>query len=506
MKSGRRLARLDTFTSSPEVHTMDGRRNLAAGVLVAATALLAACVGGPAAAGPSGVVAKDGGVVNSTLKASLATVNSEGADEADFADSLRKSSGGALDVTVQWSWRMQDLNSETDLINDVAAGKAELGLVGARAFDTVGVTSFMGLQAPFLIDSFDLETKVLAADWAQKLLDGPRSIGVVGLDYVQGPLRQPLGITRTFAEAADFQGARIGIRPSHVNEMVMKALGATPVSWGNEDLASLDGIEMDASSIAGNKYDVGAKALTGNVVFTARPSVIIANAKWFDGLSPDQQQLVRSTAAAVDQRTIKRVRLDASGAADLLCRRSLTVANASSQAIDELKRLTQPVMAELEKDPGTKAAIDAITSLRGSTPADAFAPCPVVAASPTPATGPSPLDGIWATSYTKAELAASPLLYDASEINDGNWGDLTLMFKDGKVHFDQRNSLGLSTTDGTFAVDGNVLRMTFVQGANAGETFVLRWSVYKNTLTLKRDESLGVGPTPFLVKAWTKTP
>ena len=488
---------------------MDGKRSLALGILMAGSVILAACGNGPAAVAPTGVVAKDGGVVKATLKATLATVTSEGADEDDFADSLRRATGGTVEVTISPSWRNPDLNSETELINDVAGGKAELGLVGARAFDTVGVTSFMGFQAPFLIDSFDLESKVLESDWAQKLLDGPRSIGVVGLDYVQGPLRQPLGISRTFAQATDFHGARIGIRPSRVNEMLMKALGATPLAWSNGDLASLDGIEMDADSIAGNKYDQAAKSLTGNVVFTARPSVIFANAKWFDGLAPEQQQLLRTTAAAVDQRTIGRVRLQATGAADVLCRRSLTVAIASSQALDDLQRATQPVIAELEKDPGTKATIDSITALRGSTPArDTFAPCPEAAATATasPAAGPSPIDGIWATSYSKADLAAAPDLYDASEINDGNWGDLTITYKDGRVNFDQGNSIGTSSASGTFTVIGDVVTMAFDHGENAGETFVFHWSLFKNTLTFKRDAALGVGPTPFLVKAWTKTP
>jgi len=29
--------------------------------------------------------------------------------------------------------------------------------------------------------------------------------------------------------------------------------------------------------------------------------------------------------------------------------------------------------------------------------------------------------------------------------------------------------------------------------------------VYKNTLTFRRDEKLGIGPTPWLVKTWTKS-
>lgn len=491
---------------------MDGKRTLALGLLTVVS-LVSACSSTPAAAQtgapasaqaaaptPSGFGTKVGGEVLTSLKATLGTVIGEGVDEHDFADTLRQASAGSIDVTVSPNWRQPDLNSETELIKDVAAGKAQLGIVGLRAFDTVGITSFMGIQAPFVIDSFDLEAKVLATDWALKLLDGTRSAGVVGLGYVQGPLRQPLGVTRPLTSVASFDGARFGIRPSKVSEMTLKALGATPVAWS--DLTGLDGIEMDAPSIAGNKYDMTAKSITGNVVLWARPSAFFANAAWFDGLTPDQQQALRTAVAAVDQRTVDRVRKDATAAADILCHRSVKVTNASSQALAELLTKVQPVIDELEKDPGTKATIDAIASLRGSSATDMFAPCSQATASGPP-TGPTALDGTWTTSFTKAELSASPQ-FDASELNDGNWGDLAMTFASGKVNFTQRNAIEHSATSGTFTVKDDVLTMTFDQGANAGETFALRWSVYKNTLTLRRDDALGVGPTPFLVKAWTK--
>ena len=45
-------------------------------------------------------------------------------------------------------------------LEDVKTGKVDMAWVGARAFDTVGVTSFQALVAPLLIDSYDLEAKV----------------------------------------------------------------------------------------------------------------------------------------------------------------------------------------------------------------------------------------------------------------------------------------------------------------------------------------------------------
>ncbi len=55
-------------------------------------------------------------------------------------------------------------------------------------------------------------------------------------------------------------------------------------------------------------------------------------------------------------------------------------------------------------------------------------------------------------------------------------------------------------------MNDDALTMVLDQGGNAGETFGYRWSIFKNTLTFRRDDKLGVGPTPFLVKSWTKAP
>ena len=69
------------------------------------------------------------------------------------------------------------------------------------------------------------------------------------------------------------------------------------------------------------------------------------------------------------------------------------------------------------------------------------------------------LDGVYRTSFTREELAESPLLKDAGEINDQNWGDLTLTFDRGRVTFTQRNDLDRSSTSGTYTMDGKAITL-----------------------------------------------
>jgi len=130
---------------------------------------------------------------------------------------------------------------------------------------------------------------------------------------------------------------------------------------------------------------------------------------------------------------------------------------------------------------------------------------PEATATASPAAVVSAIDGAYLASFTKDDLAASPLLYDQGEVNDENWGTWTLTLDEGIVYYWQGNEVTNSGSDGTFSVDGDAVTMRFLRGSNAGETFGFRWSLDGGSLTFHRDESVGTGPTPFLVSTWTKT-
>jgi hypothetical protein len=115
-----------------------------------------------------------------------------------------------------------------------------------------------------------------------------------------------------------------------------------------------------------------------------------------------------------------------------------------------------------------------------------------------------PIDGVYRTTVTLAALKRSPLKYDEGEVNSENWGDLTLTFAQGRVKFEQRNSITSSSTSGTYTIDGDTIVLEFTEGVNAGETFAFRWSLYRDTLTFTREEELGVVPTPYLIEPWQR--
>ena len=97
---------------------------------------------------------------------------------------------------------------------------------------------------------------------------------------------------------------------------------------------------------------------------------------------------------------------------------------------------------------------------------------------------------------------------DGGEINDGNWGVMSMTFDGEAVEMTQQNSVKASQTRGTFTTASDLLVLRFTSGANNGETFSVNYTLDGNTLTLSRapdwqSKNL-VGPTPLVLKPWKR--
>jgi hypothetical protein len=117
----------------------------------------------------------------------------------------------------------------------------------------------------------------------------------------------------------------------------------------------------------------------------------------------------------------------------------------------------------------------------------------------------SPVEGTYRYESTRAELEKSPLLMDQGELNDENWGTMTLVLGDGKARWDQANKIASSTTSGSYTTKDGRLALAFTAGDNAGETFTVGYRLAGDTLTLSRLAG-EIGPTPLVMKPWTRLP
>jgi TRAP-type C4-dicarboxylate transport system substrate-binding protein len=290
-----------------------------------------------------------------------------------FADEVARLSDGSIRIEFKnlwlgWPWR----RPESGVIRDVAAGKADLGWTGPRAWRSVGVTSFEALLAPLLVDSYDLEAAILESGIPDEMLAGVGPLGLVGIGVLPGPMRKLVTFKRRLVRAADFRGATVGITESRVGLQAMRALGATAVAFrpGTDDVTRFDALEEHVASIEGNRFDDrGATSLTTNVNLWPRPLVVFMNESTFEALEPEQRNLLREAARNAAPETLAATRAKEQEAAAMLCRRNLRFVAASAADLAGLRKAVSPVYEDLERDPQTRSFITQIEELRRNLPA-----------------------------------------------------------------------------------------------------------------------------------------
>lgn len=198
----------------------DGRARAAQAALAAALLVVSAGCG-------SSVSDKAGGSSDKKVVLTLAEIDPDETTiwTPDFVAAVEDLSGGSLEVDVKYGWgsghAVEDVEEST--IEDVKEGTVDLAEIRAAAWDSVGVTSFAALLAPFLVDSLELERRVVEGSLARRMLSGVDEYGLVGLALIPGPLRYPLGITRPLTGLSGFDGAVVGLRPSGLHSAALRA-------------------------------------------------------------------------------------------------------------------------------------------------------------------------------------------------------------------------------------------------------------------------------------------
>ena len=295
-----------------------------------------------------------------------------------FASRVAELSGGSLRVRPVWDAAgQQTADYEARIARMVRDGEFELGWIGARAWDRLGITHFQALQAPFLVDDHMLLGRIATGSVGERMLAGLDGNGLVGLALAPDRLRYPFGVRHALASPQDFAGARVRVFPSRTTEALMRALGATPVQVSGDDVAGavarreIDGVE---ASLGTNSASEGENFLTTNLALFPKVLTLFAGADAYRRLDEDQAAVIRKAARQtaayaaahpLSERALVR-QFCGSG-------RPVTAVAASRDDLAALTQAAQPVYAELERDPETRALIAAIRELKTSTPADPVA-------------------------------------------------------------------------------------------------------------------------------------
>ena len=423
---------------------------------------------------------------------------------AGFVNEVAALTGGSVRIDVKSDWRNDQVDYEARLIADVKAGKADLGVASARAFDSVGVLGFRALIAPLLITSYTAEEKVLGSPIVTGMLAGLDSVGLTGIGVLPSDMRRPLGVTRPLVTASDYVGETIGTQQSDVADETMRVLGATPVRFPvTGKIDRFDGVEQQLTAINGFQYDTVGRFLTANVAWWPRPLVVFSTGKALARLDSTQREALKRAATATLHPSTAAVRAGEREALGDLCRaHRLAFDYATPSDLAALRAAVQPVYDSLGRDPQTKQAITAITVIV-KTIRPELSPICDQQDQPPPA-GSSLLDGVYTMTTKFGDDPTDP------DVVPENYGQQIFVFRGGHFAFTQIYKNSCTWGYGTLTVTGGQLELAYADGGGIsptgatnkpGEFFAFGWSLYRDTLTLSPVTG-AISPSGWRVKPW----
>jgi TRAP-type C4-dicarboxylate transport system substrate-binding protein len=455
--------------------------------LTAAALFLTSC--GPGA----GQVTRDGAADQPvTLTAvSYQVQGRPGGDQLDrLIEVVSSTSEGSITIAPGPEPDSAAADTSADTIALVREGRVDLAIVSARTFDTLGVTSFQALQAPYLVRSNAHADAVLADPLTDRMLAGVKPLGLVGLGLAFDFLAYPGGFGAPVLDVSDYEGQAFQVRPSRANDLLVQALGATSdYSNGQEMEQAVAGGDLRGSwgyfddavgTVRGEIFTVNAPAFL-------RANVIVANAKVFTGLSATQQQALRDAAAETRDWMAARHTDQAEDAAEYCASGLGGIAHATWQEQDAVETAAGPVLRAMEKDSFNRAAIARIRELRSTVPV-VMAPetCSAVeTATPLPtlpaAGDQGVIDGVWRLEVEPQPLRAAGWTENDIANNVGTW---TWTFDNGAYQYVEAHGRVCS---GTYAINGHDLLIVTFEPIGCDLVLPLVFSRSGDRLTLQPD-------------------
>lgn len=423
---------------------------------------------------------------------------------ARFVQRVEALSDAQLTVRVESRWRGGD--DEPRVITDIAAGRADLGWAGTRAFDLVGVPTFRPLHAPFLVGTYAAETAVVSDGALMRdLLSALEPLGLSGLALAADEIRFPAATTHPLRTPADFGGLRFATVASGVQSEGLRALGALPTRELNEQALTsgqLDAIETMWWTYDVHGYYAAAPFATANAGLWPRTLALFANTAALDALSEQERTWVVQAAEDAAAWSVEHAADAQHEPLAHACQLGARVVIATPEQLSALRQATEPIYAAMREDPEQRPILERIDALASAAPPDPplslpdgcayqpgdekAIPAPVQALSGPGDPGGLP-QGVYRVELTPTKLREHGL---TEEDVRNNAGVVTWTLRDGRwsSHIDPVVHTSFNTGDcaGFYDVSRDVATFTTTTvvagGTCAPPSWTARWSRDGNML------------------------
>ncbi len=295
----------------------------------------------------------------------FATDHSSSVAMETFAEKLAELSGGEFDVNL---FPARQLGGAAENVQAVKLGAVEIIWVGtAYLTRTVPELEIVGL--PFQFETREDAFAVVDGPVGDALDEKLAAQDIMSLGYMELGFRQLTNSVRPIETLEDIAGLKIRLQPNETHLATFRALGANPLAMDVNELYSaleqkvIDGQENPFSIIQVAGYPEVQEYVSNTGHFFDFISVV-ANKKWFDGLSEEKQGWVTEAmdAAVAEQRVLA---AEQDGAAlDKIVEMGMTYTEVSPELAAALRETVAGVAAETKArlDPELVELLDAQTS------------------------------------------------------------------------------------------------------------------------------------------------
>lgn len=200
------------------------------------------------------------------------------------------------DIKVNLFPAMQ-LGGASENVDQVRSGVLGMTWIGV-SFLSRTVPELEAVSLPFVLKDRETAFRVIDGEVGDLLNEKLAEKGFIALGFMELGARHITNSVRPIESIDDFDGLKIRLQPNETHLKSFRALGASPVSMGINEVYSalqqkvIDGQENPFSIIRKNNFGEVQQYLTDTNHFFDF-IVVVANKKKFDRMSDDEQQVLR---------------------------------------------------------------------------------------------------------------------------------------------------------------------------------------------------------------------
>jgi len=284
-----------------------------------------------------------------------------------FGELVNQKSGGKIKVKL---FAGGTLGNDVTMISSLQGGTLEMTVPDTSTLvGSAGLEPFGLINLPFLFDKAERADALLDGPFGQKLMAKLPEKGLVGLGFWENGFRQVTNSRRPINTAADFAGLKLRVIQNPLFIATFTALGVSaqpmpfPEVYTALEQGVVDGQENPLATILSSKfYEVQDNVVISNHIYSVW--ALLMSKKFWDKLSPDEQQLITEAAKEATAAEREIIRTYSANALEELKGEGMNVTMLPPEETAKLREMTKPVWDKFTKEFGQESANEMLMELR----------------------------------------------------------------------------------------------------------------------------------------------